>query len=79
MNMRKRGLIVLVATVPAWAVVIYLGWEFEKANRIWGYEGSPPPFLLGAVWAVILTTLAALGFLLRDFISWRRQRNDRTN
>jgi hypothetical protein len=32
MNMRKRGLIVLVSTVPAWALVIYLGREFDEAN-----------------------------------------------
>ena len=77
--MRKRGLIILVATVPAWLVLFYLASEFEKENRIWGYEASPPQYLVGGGWAIVLTTLVALALLFIDHISWRRQQNDRTN
>jgi len=77
-DMRKRGLIVLVATVPAWAVVIILEGSLTKPTEY----GDTKDLHLHFAWrglGVILTTLAALWFLLRDFISWRRQRNDRTN
>jgi hypothetical protein len=76
--MRKRGLIILVATVPAWAILFYLASEFDKENRIWGYEASPPPYLIGGGWAILLTTLVALALVLIDHISWRRQ-NDGKN
>jgi len=79
MNMRKRGLIIIVATVPAWAVFLYFGSEFERENRQWGYEGSLPPYLVGAGLAILLTTLVALAFVLIDHISWRRQQNHGTN
>ena len=69
----------MAATVPAWGILFYLASEFEKENRIWGYEASPPPYLIGGGWAIVLTTLAGLALLLVDHISWRRQQNDRTN
>src|SRR5260370_1174176 len=78
-EMRKRGLIIVAATVPAWGILFYLASEFEKENRIWEYEASPPLYLIGGGWAIVLTTLAGLALLLVDHISWRRQQNDRTN
>jgi hypothetical protein len=77
--MRKRGLIVLAATLPAWIVFVYFGSEFEKENRVWGYEGSLPAYVVGAGLAIILATLVALALVFIDLVSWRRQLNDRTN
>ncbi len=79
MTMRKRSLIILAATIPAWIVYAHFGAEFDKDNRAWGYEGSPPPYLIGAGLAIVLTPFAALVLFLIDHISWRRRQNDRTN
>jgi len=68
-----------MATVPAWAAFVCFGSEFEKANRVWRYEASLPPYLIGVGLPVVLTTLAALALLLIDHILWRRRQNERTN
>ncbi len=69
----------LAATVPAWAVLLYLLSQFQKDNRIWGNEGSPPAYLFVGGWTILLTTIVALLVVLIDHISWRRQQNDPTN
>ena len=79
--MRKRGLILLVASVSALAVFVYVASELEKADRKWGYDVpiSPPSYLSGVGLAFVLIVLVALVLVLVDHISWRRQKNDRTN
>ena len=75
-HMRKRGFIVLIASLPVWAVDVYLWWGYGEVARQWDVV-SPPDFLVGTNWAAIATTLVALGLLLVDFISYLRNRNDR--
>src|SRR5260370_8847211 len=59
-EMRKRGLIIVAATVPAWGILFYLASEFEKENRIWEYEASPPLYLIGGGEGICPTQLSGL-------------------
>jgi hypothetical protein len=78
-NMRKRGLILIAATVSAWVVFAYFGSEFERENRVWNYEASLPPYLIGAGLAIFVMTFVALVLVLIDHISWRRRKDDGTD
>ena len=76
--MRKRGWILLLATLPVW-IYIFIGWQqYQDSKHIggsWYVEDMPVPLVLqGAGWALILLTPTALALLLFDFISWLRAR-----
>jgi len=73
--MRKRGFIILVASLPLWVVNVILWRNFEKVSQQWAYELNPPDFLRGASWALILVTLTAFAFLSFDFLRWLRARH----
>jgi drug/metabolite transporter (DMT)-like permease len=77
--MRRRGFIILLASLPTWAIGFVLSRNFWKENQVWGGDLAVPPFLSGVAWAAIASTVLALCFLLFDFVSWYRKRNDRTN
>ena len=79
--MRKRGWILLLATIPI-LLYIFIGWhQYEQSKNIggnWYIEDMPMPLVLqGAHWALILLTPLALALLLFDFISWLRARHRR--
>jgi len=80
--MRKRGIVLLLASVPVWTFALIYSWYFEKSKSVgkWYIEDLPMPLILqGAEWVILIVTPLALGFLLIDSISWLRRRNDRTD
>ncbi len=77
--MRKRGWILLLATLPVW-VYFFIGWQqFERSKNIgdnWDVVDIPVPLILqGAGWALLLLTPLALALLSFDFITWLRARH----
>jgi hypothetical protein len=77
--MRKRGLIILLASLPAWAVAAYVSIPYSKIVRQNpGLDGEGPLLGGGAVVA-LLASLLGLIFLLIDFVSWLRLRYGRKN
>ena len=75
--MRKRGVICILAAIPAWVYVLYFLNEMRKSP--FGYEfGSiafPPPLIFKvADTLAVLLTLIGLPFFVFDFIQWIRKR-----
>ena len=77
--MRRRGFIILIASLPTWAIGFFLSREFWKQNQRWGGDLGFPPFLSGVAWAAIASTVVGFSLLLFDFISWYRKPHDRDN
>jgi len=81
--MRKRGWILLLATLPIWVYAVFGCWHYEQSKHIggnWYFEDMPLPLTLhGAVWVLFVLTLVAFVVLLFDSISWFRGRHDRKN
>lgn len=80
--MRIRGIVFILAAVPAWAFV----WRFvNKARRSpFGYEvGSVvfhfPPFVQAVRLFALLLSLIGLSLLTFDFIRWIRKRRHDAN
>jgi hypothetical protein len=75
--MRKRGIILILAAIPAWLFVVR---SFNEARR--GPFGSefgsaaypPPPFLRAVQMFALLFTLAGLCLFALDFVRWIRRR-----
>jgi|HubBroStandDraft_6_1064221.scaffolds.fasta_scaffold6554255_1 hypothetical protein len=54
--MRKRGLILLLATLPIWAFALIYEWYIEKSKSVggWYFTDLPVPLILqGAGWAIL--------------------------
>jgi hypothetical protein len=75
--MRTRGLLFVIAAVPAWIFVYrFFSWAWRSP---FGYElGSVafhvPPFVRGAEWFAVLFTLAGLCLVGFDFFQWIRRK-----
>jgi uncharacterized membrane protein YhaH (DUF805 family) len=79
--MRKRGLIILISTLPLWVAAVLLWRQFLIEWKIW-YPNYPPLdlFFRGtATWAAIIATIAGLCVLIFDLASWIRGQHDRNN
>jgi len=69
--MRKRGVIVILAAIPAW--VFYTRF-IKHANYELGSVAGPMPLLMRAVsWFALLLTIVALCLFAFDFIRWARK------
>jgi uncharacterized membrane protein required for colicin V production len=74
--MRKRGFIILVATIPTWIAAIVLGNAFYKEiSELRFIDAEPPVFLLGVRDAAMIGTLVGLFLVLIDLNSWFKKRN----
>jgi hypothetical protein len=79
-EMRKRGFIILAASLPLWVTNAFL-WHYYKlwVKQVladWGPDVlGEPYFFHPANIACILVTLVALAFLLFDFLRWLRARH----
>jgi hypothetical protein len=73
--MRKRGFIVLLATIPTWATAIVLSNAFHKQTLEWCCIDTPPPdYLLGVGYAAVIGTVAGVFVVLIDLNSWLKKR-----
>ena len=76
--MRKRGQIALIAVLPLWAFLFYIGWRIFAEHRRTGFliePGDMPPLFSGAAWAAALVTAFAICLLFADFVTWARRRS----
>jgi hypothetical protein len=77
--MRRRGLVILLASLPTWIAAYVVGHKFWKENQAWGGDLATPPYVSAVSSVAIASAVLACCLLLFDFILWRRKRNDRNN
>jgi hypothetical protein len=77
--MRRRGFILLLASLPTWITFYVVGHDFWKLNQRWAGDIETPPYVTGVGWVATTSAVLAFYFLLFDFILWCRRRNDRKN
>jgi hypothetical protein len=77
--MRKRGLVIILASLPAWAIAAYVSIPFSRfVRQNPGFDGEGPLLGGGAIVA-LLATILGLVFLLIDFVVWLRSHYGRKN